>query len=141
MSDHLTQYERSANMRKIRSKDTSPELLVRKKLHGLGFRYRLHNANLPGKPDLTLKKYRTAVFVNGCFWHQHSKCRYASIPKSNKEYWVPKLKKNKSRDQRNTALLKKEKWNVEVVWECQTKKSDLFEAAISKIVGRIKKHD
>ncbi|SVC57232.1 uncharacterized protein METZ01_LOCUS310086, partial [marine metagenome] len=81
MSDHLTQSERSANMRKIRSKDTSPELLVRKKLHGLGFRYRLHNANLPGKPDLTLKKYRTAVFVNGCFWHQHSKCRYASIPK------------------------------------------------------------
>ena len=141
MSDHLTQSERSANMRKIRSKDTSPELLVRKKLHGLGFRYRLHNANLPGKPDLTLKKYRTAVFVNGCFWHQHSKCRYASIPKSNKEYWVPKLKKNKSRDQRNTALLKKEKWNVEVVWECQTKKSDLFEAAISKIVGRIKQHD
>ena len=128
-------------MRKIGSKNTKPELLVRKMLHRKGIRFRLHAKDLPGKPDISNKSKGFAIFVNGCFWHQHSKCRYASIPKSNKEYWVPKLKKNKSRDQRNAALLKKEKWNVEVVWECQTKKSDLFEAAISKIVGRIKQHD
>ena len=132
MTDHLSPAERSRNMMQIKSKDTKPEKIVRSFLHSNGFRFRLHNKNLPGKPDITLKKYNTVIFVNGCFWHQHKNCKRANIPKSNKEYWVPKIERNKARDKQNIAELKKLKWKVLVVWECEVKK-------LKKLTNRLNK--
>ena len=97
MADRFSTTTRSEIMSKIRSKNTVPEILVRKYLHSLGYRFRLHDKNLPGKPDIVLKKYRTAIQVRGCFWHQHG-CKFSNSPKSNKAYWLPKLKKNKERE-------------------------------------------
>ena len=100
MTDHLTAEKRSWNMSRIRSKNTQPELAVRKYLYSKGFRYRLHNRHLPGTPDITNQSKKTAVFVNGCFFHQHKGCKRATVPKSNKEYWIPKLKKIQQNFQR-----------------------------------------
>tara|TARA_B100000686_G_scaffold260546_2_gene273299 strand:+ start:8052 stop:8465 length:414 start_codon:yes stop_codon:yes gene_type:complete len=136
MTDHLKPAERSWNMSKIKSKNTRPEKVVRSFLHLNGFRFRLHNKNLPGKPDITLKKYNTVIFVNGCFWHHHKNCKRANIPKSNKDYWIPKIEKNKSRDKKNIADLKKNKWKVLVVWECEVKN---MEKISKKITRRILK--
>jgi DNA mismatch endonuclease (patch repair protein) len=136
MTDHLKPAERSRNMSKIKSKNTRPEKVVRSFLHLNGFRFRLHNKNLPGKPDITLKKYNTVIFVNGCFWHHHKNCKRANIPKSNKDYWIPKIEKNKSRDKKNIADLKKNKWKVLVVWECEVKN---MEKISKKITRRILK--
>ena len=124
MTDHLSPAERSRNMGKIKSKNTKPEKMVRSLLHSHGFRFRLHNKNLPGRPDITLKKYNTVIFVNGCFWHHHKNCSRANIPKSNKGYWIPKIERNKIRDKQNIAELKKFKWKVLVVWECEVKNTD-----------------
>ena len=121
MVDHLSLEKRSWNMSRIGSKNTKPELAVRKVLHNSGIRYRLHAKDLPGKPDLSNKKKKFAVFVNGCFWHQHKGCRRASIPKSNTEYWIPKLKKNTGRFKQNIRELKKSGWQVYTVWECEAK--------------------
>lgn len=106
-------------MRRIRSKDTRPELTLRRALHGRGFRYRLHRADLPGKPDLLFTKARLAVFVNGCFWHQHPGCRYATRPKTHRSYWGPKLRRNTERDIEHEQALRVSGYNVIVVWECQ----------------------
>ena len=114
-------------MSRIKSKDTSPEIIVRKHLHALGYRFRLHDKKLPGKPDIVLKKHRTAVQVRGCFWHQHG-CKFSNSPKSNKSYWIPKLKKNKKRDKINDRKIIKLKWKLIVIWECE----------ISKKLDRIK---
>ena len=135
MTDHLSPAERSRNMGKIKSKNTKPEKIVRSLLHSHGFRFRLHNKNLPGRPDITLKKYNTVIFVNGCFWHHHKNCRRANIPKSNKGYWIPKIERNKIRDKKNFAELKKLKWKVLVVWECEVKNTDKVWSKLNKYLA------
>lgn len=117
MSDFLTPEERSARMARIRSKDTKPELMVRKRVWEAGYRYRLHVANLPGKPDLVFPSLRTVVFVHGCFWHGHS-CQKGRIPKGNSVFWQTKFEANRLRDRLNRARLRRAGWKVAVVWEC-----------------------
>ena len=108
-------------MASIRSKDTKPELIVRKGLWRKGFRYRLNDKRLPGHPDLVLRKYRTCIFINGCFWHGHEGCKYYTIPKTNTEFWVAKVKRNKERDKEEQRKLAKMGWHSIVVWECELK--------------------
>lgn len=110
--------QRSAIMSRIRSKDTKPEMLVRRELHRLGFRFRLHVRGLPGKPDIVLPKHRTVIQVKGCFWHGHT-CIDGRIPKSNREYWVPKLLNNRRRDSSNDRKLRRLGWSVRNLWECR----------------------
>jgi DNA mismatch endonuclease (patch repair protein) len=112
--------DRSANMRAIRSKDMRPELAVRRLVHGLGYRYRLHKKELPGKPDLVFTSRRKVIFVHGCFWHSHG-CKVAHVPKSNLEYWMPKLARNLARDEKSIAALTASGWKSLVIWECETK--------------------
>ena len=119
MVDTVTPQVRSRIMARIKSKNTEPELAVRRLLHGLGYRYRLHRKDLPGRPDLVFPSRRKVVFVNGCFWHGHEKCSRAHLPASNKNYWTAKLKRNKERDERNLALLNEGGWMVMVIWECE----------------------
>ena len=119
MTDFLSPAERSDRMSRIRGKDTQPELALRKILHKLGLRYRLHGAALPGKPDLVFPRYRTVVFVHGCFWHRHAGCNIASTPKSNTPFWLEKFEKNIARDARVAAQLEAKGWRVLVVWECE----------------------
>lgn len=117
---------RSDTMRQIRSKDTKPELVVRRTLWKLGFRYRLHCKDLPGKPDIVFRGKRKVVFVHGCFWHQHG-CSDSKLPKSNTDYWHPKLRRNVERDAEAVAKLQADGWSVMVVWDCETKRADLSE--------------
>jgi DNA mismatch endonuclease, patch repair protein len=117
--DTLTKEKRSWNMAKIRSKNTKPEITVRSKLHKAGYRFRLHVEGLPGKPDIVLKKYKTIIFVNGCFWHRHKDCKYAYKPKTRVEFWDQKLNRNIKRQEEVIKELKKLKWNVFIVWECE----------------------
>lgn len=123
-------------MAKIRSKNTAPEIAIRSLFHKNGYRFRLHRKDLPGTPDMVLPKYKTVVFVNGCFWHQHKGCKRATLPKTNTNYWIPKLKKNIERFQENAKKLKKLKWNIAVIWECETKNLNKvlkrFESTIKK---------
>lgn len=108
-------------MSHIRSRDTSPEMAVRRLIYGMGYRYRLHVAELPGKPDIVLPRLKRIVEVRGCFWHQHPGCIDSHIPKSRLEYWEPKLKKNQRRDEENGRKLRKLGWRVCIVWECEAK--------------------
>lgn len=117
--DNLSSQQRHKNMTAIRLKDTKPELLARKWLWNHGYRYRLNVKSVPGKPDIVLRRYRTAIFVNGCFWHGHEECGNYKIPKSNTDFWVNKITKNKERDQRNYSDLFNAGWSVIVIWECQ----------------------
>ena len=119
MVDFLTPAERSERMSRIRGRDTKPELVVRRLLHAAGFRFRLHVANLAGRPDIVLPKYHAAVFVHGCFWHRHARCAVASTPKSNRGFWEAKFIANIRRDKRNCAMLRSKGWRVFVIWECQ----------------------
>jgi DNA mismatch endonuclease (patch repair protein) len=112
---------RSYNMSRIRSKNTKPEEIVRKYLFSNGFRYRKNVQMLPGCPDIVSRKYKTAVFINGCFWHMHKDCKYFVLPKSNKEFWEEKLARNKLRDAKNHVKLSEQGWKVIVVWECELK--------------------
>lgn len=121
MADVHTPEQRSYNMSRIRCKDTKPEELVRKFLFSQGFRYRKNDTKLPGKPDIVLPKYRTVIFVNGCFWHGHQGCRYFVWPKNNAEFWEKKIKENIHRDEGNHALLREQGWRVIEVWECELK--------------------
>jgi DNA mismatch endonuclease (patch repair protein) len=132
MADHLSEAKRSWNMSRIRSKNTTPELAVRKILSDRGLHYRLHDKNLPGKPDLVMRKIKTAVFVNGCFWHQHAGCKRSTSPKSNTEYWGPKLERNVSRQRRAFAELRQEDWSIVTVWECEAKDSQALEAKLKR---------
>ena len=127
MTDTFSPKERSRIMKRIRGADTTPELKVRSYLHCHGLRFRLHSKNLPGKPDIVLKKYKTVVFVHGCFWHQHQNpaCKRSAVPKSNHEYWIPKLRRTVERDAEHQELLKKLGWNVVIIWECQINKEGL----------------
>lgn len=122
MADNLPKEVRSMNMSHIRSVNSRPEELVRKYLFSKGFRYRKNVRSLPGCPDIVLKKYRTIVFVNGCFWHKHDCPRFV-WPSSNKEYWYSKIQRNVERDKKNIAELRAAGWNVLIVWECELKKS------------------
>lgn len=119
MADIKTKESRSYNMSRIAGKDTKPEELVRKYLFSKGFRYRKNVRKLPGTPDLVVPKYRTVIFVNGCFWHGHEGCKYFVWPKSNAEFWRKKIETNISRDQRKEAQLRDMGWNVMIVWECE----------------------
>lgn len=123
MTDHLSAEKRSWNMSRIRAKDTKPELTVRSLLHCIGYRFRLHRRDLPGRPDIVLPKYRTVIFVHGCFWHRHIGCRFSNLPKSRQDYWTEKLEGNVRRDRRHQRNLRKQGWKVLIVWECQTKTS------------------
>lgn len=118
MVDFLTPAQRSERMSRIRGKDSRPELALRRVLHRLGLRYRLHATDLPGKPDLVFPRYKAVVFVHGCFWHRHDGCKIATTPKSNTPFWVEKFEKNKARDSRVAAALRNIGWRVFVVWEC-----------------------
>lgn len=118
--DHLTVKNRSALMRRVRNRNTAPEMLVRSLFHRLGFRFRLHRADLPGTPDLVLPSRRMAVFVHGCFWHQHS-CKRGAPPASNRDFWRNKLERNQQRDRKSAQLLKRDGWQVVVIWECETR--------------------
>lgn len=119
MTDFLSPSERSERMSRIRGKDTKPEIALRKVLHGLGFRFRLHGAGLPGRPDIVLPRYKTVVFVHGCFWHRHPDCNIATTPKSNTGFWKEKFQKNKERDARSRKALEELGWTVLVAWECE----------------------
>lgn len=130
MTDKLTKSQRSLNMSQIKGKNTKPEMQVRSVLHSLGYRYRLHKKDLPGKPDIVLTKYKTIIFVNGCFWHGHSGCKRSNIPKSNVEYWSKKIAGNISRFQDSANKLQNLGWKVFVIWECETKDPILLEQII-----------
>lgn len=117
MTDVVDVATRSRMMSKIRGKNTSPELLVRKSLHTRGFRFRIHVKHLPGKPDLVLPKYKAVVFVHGCFWHGHN-CRYFKVPQTRSEFWLEKIGKNRDPDERQVAALRAAGWRVLIVWEC-----------------------
>lgn len=117
MTDVVDVETRSRMMAKIRSKNTSPELLIRKALHARGFRFRVHVKNLPGTPDLVLPKYNAAIFIHGCFWHGHN-CRYFKVPQTRPEFWIDKIGKNKERDERQLAAIQALNWRVLVIWEC-----------------------
>lgn len=135
MTDVHSPEIRSKNMRAIRSKDTVPELLVRRALHASGLRYSLHRKNLPGTPDLVFRQYRSVVFVHGCFWHGHKGCRYFKLPHSRPEFWRDKIDKNTVNDAAAVAELVRIGWRVAVVWECTLKQKKPDE--LKKLVGRI----
>ena len=117
--DKLDAQRRSENMRRIKSKNTKPEVLLRSLLHRQGYRFRIHCKDLPGKPDIVFPGRRKVVFVHGCFWHQHQDCREGRIPSSRQDYWGPKLKRNRERDAAAIAELRERGWEVEIVWECE----------------------
>src|SRR5881394_2418563 len=112
---------RSYNMSRIRSGNTKPELLVRKFLHAQGFRYKLHDKKLPGKPDIVLPKYKTIIFIHGCFWHGHKNCKYFVVPKTRTEWWLNKINSNIANDVKAAKTLKKDGWKIITVWECRLK--------------------
>lgn len=120
MADRVSPIQRSENMRRIKGKDTTPEMVVRRLIHSMGYRFRLHGKDLPGKPDLVFRPRRKAIFVHGCFWHQHAGCRDGRPPTSNTTYWAAKLERNLTRDERARADLEACGWAVYVIWECET---------------------
>jgi DNA mismatch endonuclease (patch repair protein) len=126
MAERISKEERSLIMRKVKSKNTGPELLVRKLLYQNGYRYRINYKQLPGKPDIVLKKYNTVIFVNGCFWHGHSKCKKSKRPRTNRSYWENKIDRNIERDKQNRRKLKGMGYKVVTIWECELKKPELM---------------
>lgn len=129
--DHLSPQKRSWNMSRIKSKNTKPEVIVRSLLHKMGYRFRLHRNDLPGKPDIVLPKYKTVIDIRGCFWHRHQGCPKATTPKTNSEYWNKKFQKNVERDRINEEKLSKLGWKIIVIWECEMNDSCL----IAKLVN------
>jgi DNA mismatch endonuclease (patch repair protein) len=134
MADHLTPERRSENMRRIRSGDTAPEIMVRRVLSALGLRYRLHDAKLPGKPDIVLRSRRIVIFVHGCFWHQHARCRHGRKPRSNETYWNAKLTANVSRDRRHARELRADGWSVLTIWECELSNPEKLLVRLSRLI-------
>lgn len=124
MADRLTPEARSRNMSAIRGKDTAPELTVRRMLHAMGYRFRLHRRDLPGIPDIVLPRHGKAIFVHGCFWHGHEGCRRASMPGTRQDYWLPKIERNRARDCRAVARMRRAGWSVAVVRECAVQRPD-----------------
>lgn len=136
MVDSLSPEARSERMSRIRGRDTRPELVVRRYLHTAGFRYRLHRRDLPGKPDIVLPKYRTVVFVNGCFWHSHA-CQKGRIPSTRSEFWAAKFESNRRRDRKNRRLLRKAGWRVYTIWECTLSTGASANGALNRLARRI----
>ena len=130
MPDHLTPAERSVHMARIKGANTRPELRVRQLLHAMGYRFRLHRHDLPGSPDVVLPRLRAAIYVHGCFWHQHPGCRLARQPKTRLEYWLPKLERNIARDTQALQDVAEQNWHPLVVWECETKAHEALEARL-----------
>jgi DNA mismatch endonuclease (patch repair protein) len=137
MADVHDKKTRSYNMSRIRNKDTKPELIVRKFLFSKGFRYRLHVKDLPGTPDIVLPKFKTVIFVHGCFWHGHEGCKYFVIPKTRTEWWLDKINGNKTNDIKSIKLLKKSGWKVIQIFECKLKSSNLT-ATLSSLIKKLK---
>jgi DNA mismatch endonuclease (patch repair protein) len=137
--DTLTREQRSERMGRIRGRNTTPEIIVRRLVSSLGYRYRLHVGRLPGKPDLVFARRRKVIFVHGCFWHRHPKagCRLARLPKSRLGFWLPKLKRNSERDRRVLAALRREGWKVLVLWECELQR----ERGLTRRVQRFLEND
>lgn len=139
MADTMTPEQRHKCMAAIKGKDTKPEMIVRKYLHSLGYRYGLHNKNLPGCPDLVLRKYKTVIFIHGCFWHGHDGCKYYRLPKSNVEFWKEKITRNRQRDRESVRSLIKKGWNVITIWECDLKNKDKREETLNNLKSRLQK--
>jgi DNA mismatch endonuclease (patch repair protein) len=135
MTDHVTRTRRSAIMGAVRGKNTKPEILVRSAAHRLGLRFRLHSARLPGRPDLVFRKWKTVVFVNGCFWHGHEGCGRATLPKSRTAFWRKKLGRNVRRDAANYARLVEMGWRAVILWECELGRPGTLERA-AKLLGK-----
>lgn len=138
MADVHSQAIRSYNMSRIKSGDTEPEMVVRRFVVAKGYRYRLHDKKLPGKPDIVMPKYRTVIFVHGCFWHGHADCRYFKVPKTRTKFWLEKIKGNQKRDRENFIQLKDQGWNVFSIFECELKGAN-SDQTLSKILGHLKK--
>lgn len=136
MADTVDKKRRSEIMSSIKGSNTKPEIIVRQYLFSQGFRFRLHDKSLPGKPDLILKKYKCLIFVNGCFWHGHSICKIYVMPKTNKKFWYSKIENNIKRDKRNRKELKKMGWKVLVIWECELKNKNR-ENSLQRLVNKI----
>ena len=137
MADVHSAETRSYNMSQIRSKNTKPELAVRKYLFAHGFRYRLHRKDLPGKPDIVLPKYNTVIFVHGCFWHGHENCKYFVVPKTKTEWWLKKINRNKELDTESIEKLKRDNWKVIVLFECELKKKNIH-LTLENVVKQLK---
>lgn len=135
--DTLNPHDRSRRMALVRSKDTKPEMKVRRALHALGFRYRLHVKGLPGHPDLVFPSRKKVVFVHGCFWHRHLGCSLARLPKSRQKFWVPKLEGNRLRDEAAINSLRAVGWGVLVVWECETRDIEILVARIIRFLEEV----
>lgn len=127
--DPLSSKERSERMSRVRNVDTKPEMIVRRCVHGMGYRYRLHDKTLPGHPDLVFKGRKKIIFVNGCFWHQHN-CNHYRMPKSRRNFWEPKLKRNLERDRMVLDLLRDDGWGILVIWECEIRDTDVLRQRI-----------
>ena len=138
MTDKLSKAQRSENMRRIRSVNTKPEKTVRSILHRMGYRFRLFQKNLVGTPDIVLPKYKTVIFVNGCFWHRHKGCSRCTTPSENREYWLEKFHKNVERDKIVYEVLKEQDWNVLIIWECEIKPSKMA-ALQNKLIRELQK--
>lgn len=139
MADVHDRATRSYNMSRIKGKNTKPEMVVRKFLFSKGYRYRLHDKKLPGKPDIVLPKYKTVVFINGCFWHGHEGCKYFVVPKTRTEWWLNKISVNRNNDIKNITMLKETGWNVVVVHECELK-SNVLTATLELLISRIEEN-
>jgi DNA mismatch endonuclease, patch repair protein len=137
MIDHVSRKKRSAIMGAVHGKHTAPELLVRSAAHKLGLRFRLHAAKLPGRPDLIFPKWKTVVFVNGCFWHRHPGCKRTTVPKSNAEFWRRKFRENVRRDRANYVRLSELGWRVVILWQCQLGRPGTVPQAMSLLRARL----
>jgi DNA mismatch endonuclease (patch repair protein) len=136
MADVHSKTTRSYNMSRIRAKNTKPEMVVRRFLHAQGFRYKLHDKTLPGKPDIVLPKYKIVIFIHGCFWHGHDNCKYFVVPKTRTEWWLNKINSNIANDEKAIKALKKEGWKIIILWECDlkpAKSARLFTSVLKKI--------
>ena len=138
MADRITKEQRSINMSHIHGKDTSDEVLVRKYLFASGYRFRKNVNDLPGKPDVVLPKYKTVIFINGCFWHRHNNCKYASVPKTNCEFWNAKFERNVANDKKAIRMLRNMGYHVITIWECRLKKN--FDKEMKRVTMLLKKN-
>ena len=140
MADKLTPEQRHLCMSHIRGKDTKPEMFVRKALWQLGYRYRLNVADLPGRPDIVLPKYKTIIFVNGCFWHGHEGCKKFTVPETNRDFWMAKIERNRQRDLETFSALRVLGWNVITVWSCELSTKEKRGEVISRLAACIRRN-